>query len=744
MLEHPRIKQCYTVGVLEPSLLFLMTEHTELTFQGEAYVALAPLLDGRRSLGEVLSQASARAGLPSLFAALDYLEQKGCLAEGEGLDDDRGSAFWDYLGAAPARVREALAAGVEVRAGAHGDVFRSALEAAGLRAAEGGALRLMVVDDYLDPALAEWNREALRSERPWALAKPTGTIVWAGPVFVPGRTACWECLAHRLAVNRQVEHYLARRTAAASPLPVPRAALPSSVRLAAQWSATEIARALVLDGGGERPAAIFTLDLVGRSLAEHALARRPQCPACGVPARGATGGPVGLVTRPRPEAPHGGERTSSAAETYERFKHLVSPLTGVVTSLVPRETAASGAAHNYVAGHYFPMTSDDLSVLRINLLARSGGKGRTEAQAKTAALCEAVERYSGIAWGEEPRVTASYAALAEEAVHVRELAGFSQRQYAARGEAPAASELHEVPAPLPDDREIAWTPSWSLSRGRRVYLPMAYCYYGHRDPGLFFTRCDSNGSAAGNSLEEAILYGFLELVERDSVALWWYNRLPRPGVDAASFGLPYWSEMTRYYEEQLGRDLHALDLTADLGIPTFAVVSRRRGHEVEDVIVGFAAHLDPAVALLRALEEANQYLPSVRERDEDGNTVYRLYSEETVRWWRSATFANQPYLVPDAAAAPRRREDFARAAGRDVKQDVETCVAAAARSGLEVLVVDQTRPDIGMPVAKVVVPGLRHFWRRLGPGRLFDVPVKMGWLAAPKKEEEMNPISCFV
>ena len=55
------------------------------------------------------------------------------------------------------------------------------------------------------------------------------------------------------------------------------------------------------------------------------------------------------------------------------------------------------------------------------------------------------------------------------------------------------------------------------------------------------------------------------------------------------------------------------------------------------------------------------------------------------------------------------------------------------------LVVDQTRPDVGMPVCRVIVPGLRHFWRRLGPGRLYDVPVKMGWVKNPLTEDEMNP-----
>ena len=59
------------------------------------------------------------------------------------------------------------------------------------------------------------------------------------------------------------------------------------------------------------------------------------------------------------------------------------------------------------------------------------------------------------------------------------------------------------------------------------------------------------------------------------------------------------------------------------------------------------------------------------------------------------------------------------------------------------LVLDQTRSDIGLTVAKVVVPGLRHFWARFAPGRLYEVPVQLGWLETPRREEELNPLPVF-
>jgi ribosomal protein S12 methylthiotransferase accessory factor len=76
-------------------------------------------------------------------------------------------------------------------------------------------------------------------------------------------------------------------------------------------------------------------------------------------------------------------------------------------------------------------------------------------------------------------------------------------------------------------------------------------------------------------------------------------------------------------------------------------------------------------------------------------------------------------------------------------QDINHCRSIIEAQGMEMLVLDQTRADVGMPVVKVVVPGLRHFWARYAPGRLYDVPVKMGWLEKPLREEELNPIPIF-
>ena len=74
----------------------------------------------------------------------------------------------------------------------------------------------------------------------------------------------------------------------------------------------------------------------------------------------------------------------------------------------------------------------------------------------------------------------------------------------------------------------------------------------------------------------------------------------------------------------------------------------------------------------------------------------------------------------------------------DTREDVENCRARVEAAGMEFLVLDQTRPDIGMPVARVIVPGMRHFWARFAPGRLYEVPVRMGWREGPLAEADLN------
>jgi ribosomal protein S12 methylthiotransferase accessory factor len=235
----------------------------------------------------------------------------------------------------------------------------------------------------------------------------------------------------------------------------------------------------------------------------------------------------------------------------------------------------------------------------------------------------------------------------------------------------------------------------------------------------------------------------MELVERDSVCIWWYNRLARPGVDLDTFDEPYFAKMRETYA-RLHRELWVLDITSDLGIPSFAAVSRRVDKPVEDVLLAFGAHFDPAVAIGRALCELNQSLPAVLPVGSDGSGEYAFHDPDAVHWWKTATVADHTYLLPSSGEPARSSRDYADRSSDDLADDVRSCQELVERKGMEMLVLDQTRPDLGLPVAKVIVPGMRHFWARFGAGRLYDVPVEQGWRDAPTAEEDLNPVAMFI
>ena len=199
--------------------------------------------------------------------------------------------------------------------------------------------------------------------------------------------------------------------------------------------------------------------------------------------------------------------------------------------MLERDGNGDGVMHVYLSGPNSARRARSLRGLRADLRSSNCGKGTTDAQAKASALCEGLERYSGAFRGDEPRRRARLADLGDAAIAPNTCLLFSDRQYRERDAWNAAGHrFDEVPLPFDPEADIDWTPVWSLSQQAVRYLPTAYCWFNYPQPAdqAFCYAC-SNGNAAGNTVEEAILQGFLELVERDSVALWWYNRVRRPG-----------------------------------------------------------------------------------------------------------------------------------------------------------------------------------------------------------------------
>ncbi|NOT55029.1 MAG: TOMM precursor leader peptide-binding protein [Deltaproteobacteria bacterium] len=755
MAYRPQFKRYFRSTLIPSEGVVLQSEHGHVCLRGPVYSRLAPLLDGQHTVEEIVDGLHGQVSAVEVVYALKLLAQRGYAVDAAPGVPATQAAFWDELNVDPreaiVRLRETPAS-VITFGNIPPEPFRALLTALGVPISDDGACTVVLTDDYLHEGLNAFNTETLAHEHPWLLVKPVGTEVWIGPLFIPGKTGCWACLAHRLQGARKIDSYLREKAGAVPLSSFSLATLPSTFHTALSIAATETARWIVQGRHEELEGQIVTLNVLSLDKQRHAMVRRPQCPHCGDPSAVTAhqSAPIVLQSCKKIFTSDGGHRSFAPDETWQALKHHISPITGIVGALYPTApwvgetsfTPSFLSSHNFV--HIPREDAFDLAAFEASLKSGSSGKGRDPIQAKVSAMSEAIERYSGTCQGDEARVSARRKDLGTAAILPNACMHYSERQFHNRPQWNASGARSSwVPEPFDEDTEIEWSPVWSLTYDEPRYVPTAYCYYGYsRKHQTWFARADSNGCAAGSSKEEAILQGFMEVVERDNIALWWYNRLQRPAVDLASFSEPYFEQLRDYYD-MLHRDLWVLDITSDLPIPTFAALSRRRDGAVEDIIWGFGAHFDARLAILRALTEVNQWLPVVHSGSTEKANTYRAQGQDAVHWWKTATLENQPYLAPDGAATPRVHTDYAQDWSDDLAIDVRTCVSIAAAKKLETLVIDQTRPDTGLHVVKVIVPGLRHFWPRFAPGRLYEVPVRMGWLKHPLTEDRLNPQHIF-
>lgn len=673
-----------------------------LRLSGRFAAPVARVIDGSRPLAEVAA-AAASTGALTVGQANSVLVQ-WLMAGHVVMASDRPTSL---------RVRVTGAEETDVTA------LRKALGAVGVHADDDGAdLTIVVVGDLLEVGDHD-------PDGPWLPVRLRGEAVVVGPMLGPG-LGCPTCLVARHQRRRAADLVSARVAGLARP-----AVSPYLHPAAPALAAGVIASVLEAHRRGEDSPvqdAGRGIDAVTLESRSHALVPVPGCDSCDP-------GGTSLLSRGRDlDRPHaaspdgGGLRIVDPETTWEAYQHLVSDVLGLVPEV---RVVGDPALRVHLAGGN-PAWDDrqDLEALRGSLRQSSMGKGITIASSRAGALAEALERQC-IAWrGDEYVVHARMADL-EGAIHPHDIQLFSASQLTSpmAGEAPA-HRFHYIPQAFDVETVHAWVPLRGLvDDTQQAWMPASLAYLGAPRSSPGGVRGCSNGVAAGNTVDEALLQGLLELVERDSVALWWYPRVHRPGVDLDAID----DVRVRAALAPLrarDRRVWVLDLTSDLGIP--AMVALASDSDGGRVLPGFGAHVDPVIAVVRALTELAQ--------GEAGLSAGEAQLREGVEgdWLSDVTIATDPWLAPDGTAP------LPTAPSMDLHESLDCVTSALSDAGLETWWMDLSRRDIGLPVVRTVVPGLRHFWNRFAPGRLYDVPVSLGWVPGAFTEEDLNPRWVFL
>ena len=267
-----------------------------------------------------------------------------------------------------------------------------------------------------------------------------------------------------------------------------------------------------------------------------------------------------------------------------------------------------------------------MTALRAGLRASSGGKGVTELEAKVGALCEAVERYCGTLDGDELRIWDSYRGLGDQAVHPNACQLFDERQFAERD-----AVERRLPALPPHPRAVRRARGDRLDAGVvAAYRQAAAAADGDavlqaRHPEPCPRRCEPTRTATrpAAALRTRSCKGSSSW---SNATRWRCGGTTAPGsaeVSLDSFGDPWASRLPDAVRPGSGGEVWVLDVTSDLGIPVMAAVSRRTDKPSEDIMLGFGAHVDPHIAMRRALTELGQLLPAVVQARADGSGYRR-------------------------------------------------------------------------------------------------------------------------
>lgn len=426
----------------------------------------------------------------------------------------------------------------------------------------------------------------------------------------------------------------------------------------------------------------------------------------------------------------GGSRSITATQTVEKLMPLVSPITGIINHLEVIGETPNSPIKIYRTGFFKTQNKSELTEFDRNSFVQIClGKGVSHDQSKASALSEAIERYAALYQSDVDLLSVCESELVEKGLRTQSfqsLVPYSADQYHKFNQlGHPDSKLKQAAKPY-NNEMIHWLPTWSLTQSERVYVPLSQCFSNIPFTDDEFGRWHSNGCAAGNTLEEAILQALFELIERDATAIWWYNKLICPVFNLETLDPENLSKLDKCLspDGDSGHDYWVLDLTSDIGIPVMGAFGRDK--KTGGLVMGFGCHLIPEMAAQRALTELCQLIPI---RDQNAAPFDFDLIEEGDYLSGSNGLKNESYAIKPST---------------DIKDDISAIITQLKYKGMEVLALNYSRAHIPLFTAKVFVPGLCHIWPQLANERLYQAPINMGLLAVANTEQSINQQALYI
>jgi thioglycine synthase len=273
------------------------------------------------------------------------------------------------------------------------------------------------------------------------------------------------------------------------------------------------------------------------------------------------------------------------------------------------------------------------------------------------------------------------------------------------------------------DSKIDWVWGYSLTRREPVLVPanMVFLPYVTDRQEKNIAGSDSNGLASGNCIEEAILHGIMEVIERDARFIMEYNYIAMPDVEIDHLKDKGIARLLKNLGEAR-IDVTIKDITNNIPVPSIGVFLEGASDGKKAMSYACGTYIHPEIALSRALTEALQLYPRCANYQEwlKSGPIDHLYRQGSRKVRLSA---------------------FAGASDTDLKENINRCVETLKKFDAEVIVVDISRPELSFSVVRICVTNLQPLMYAGNPRvsrRLCEVPVILGWRENTLKPEDIK------
>lgn len=334
---------------------------------------------------------------------------------------------------------------------------------------------------------------------------------------------------------------------------------------------------------------------------------------------------------------------------------------------------------------YFSVCSRDAQ--KIIGTKKQMGKGGTPQQSEASAVMELAERFSFFSFCKNPEnfFLEEYKNLKDRALPFEAIA------LSVHDDSDDLDKAREVFSRLP----LKWTRAYNMTRQEEVLIPFNW----------FFAINEFNGPSAGNCVEEALSQGICEVVERHVSSVVSRNKLSSPAIKLESVTDPLVIEMIGKYKKA-GVSLFVSDFSLDTGIPSVGVLAYDPSTfpEKSEIVWTAGTTPSPQKALSRALTEVAQLAG-----DFNTSSNYVASGLPKFKGINEADFVTHPPGEKDITELPDLSDE-------NIRVEVENCISALSRIGMEVIVVNTTHPKLEIPAFYTIIPGAHFRERAVGTG----------------------------